>query len=212
MKYGFDWTPDFDATMQSEVRRGERAVTRGIRAAEQDLKSRWRNQIRQAGLGRKLANTIRSKSYPGSAESLGAAAVVWSKAPHIVGAYEHGVTIRASDGFWLAIPTEAAGRARGGRRMTPGDWERQNGIRLRFVYRPGQAALLVADDARTTKKGLARQKRGRRRKDGILTGAQTVVVFVLVPQAKLKKRLNLERAAQQVAGNVPGLIGQFWRN
>ena len=53
--------------------------------------------------------------------SLNAAAVVWSKAPLIIGAHDAGPLIRAKNGVWLAIPTPAAGKALGGRRITAGN-------------------------------------------------------------------------------------------
>ena len=101
---------------------------------------------------------------------------------------------------WLAIPLPAAGAGRGGRRITPGEWQFRTGIRLRFVYRRGRTALLVADEARVRKRGTVARKGGRRRqRDGILPGAQTVPVFLLVPQVTLQKRLNLYPAAERIA-------------
>jgi hypothetical protein len=40
--------------------------------------------------------------------SLNAAAVVWSKAPVIIGAHDAGALIRSKNGLWLAIPTASA--------------------------------------------------------------------------------------------------------
>jgi hypothetical protein len=61
----------------------------------------WRMQITGAGLGTRLANSIRSQTFPRSGESLDAAALVWSKAPVIVGAHDTGPLIRSRNGFWL---------------------------------------------------------------------------------------------------------------
>jgi hypothetical protein len=83
-------------------------------------------------------------------------------------------------------------------------------MRLRFVYRPGKASLLVADDARINSAGLARRKGGRRRKDGILTGAQTVVIFFLVPQVSIRKKLDLIRDAETVAAQLPDAMALGW--
>ena len=79
-----------------------------MREAGTDLKTAWRGQITQAGLGRRLSNSIRSQTYPKAGDSLKAAALVWSKAPVIIGAHDTGPLIRSKDGFWLAIPTAAA--------------------------------------------------------------------------------------------------------
>ena len=110
MKFGLDITPELVAVMAAEVKAGEKAVSAAMREAGTDLKSAWRGQITQAGLGRRLANSIRSQTYPKAGESLNAAALVWSKAPVIVGAHDTGPLIRSKDGFWLAIPTAAAGK------------------------------------------------------------------------------------------------------
>ena len=200
----------FVAEMLREIEAGERAVTRvmdGVKTAVQD---NWRGQIQSAGLGSRLANTIRGQRYPQTGQSLNAAALIWSKAPEIIGSHERGDIIRSKDGFWLSIPTAAAGTGAGGRRLTVGEWEKRRGMRLRFVYRPGKASLLVADDARVNKGGQARRKGGRRRKDGILTGAQTVVIFFLVPQVSIRKKLDLMRDAEMIAGQVPGMIAAAW--
>ena len=130
--------------------------------------------------------------FPKAGASLNAAAVVWSKAPVIVGAHDAGPLIRSKNGFWLAIPTPAAGKALGGRRITPGAWERKTGLRLRFVYRRTGPSLLVADAARLNSRGLAaasRSKTGR--------GQVTAPIFLLVPQVKLPKRLDLARDAER---------------
>ncbi|WP_412509878.1 DUF6441 family protein, partial [Roseovarius sp. SYSU LYC5161] len=135
MKLGLDISADLGAAMAAEVKAGEKAVTAAMRAAGTGLKTDWRGQITGAGLGQRLSRTIRSEQYPKGQPSLNAAALVWSKAPQIIRAHGTGPLIRSKDGFYLAIPTQAAGRGRGGARLTPGEWERRRGLRLRFVYR-----------------------------------------------------------------------------
>jgi hypothetical protein len=204
MKLGLDITPDLVALMAAEIKAGEKAVTTAMREAGTDLKSAWRGQITQAGLGRRLSSSIRSQTYPRSGESLKAAALVWSKAPVIVGSHDAGPLIRSKDGFWLAIPTEAAGRGLRGGRITPSEWERRRGLRLRFVYRRRGPSLLVAD-GRLNSRGLgvaSRSKTGR--------GRSTVPIFLLVPQVKLAKRLNLARDVDRAHAAVPGLIVANW--
>ncbi|ALI55974.1 DUF6441 family protein [Celeribacter marinus] len=204
MKLGLEITPDLVAVMAAEIKAGEKAVSAAMREAGTDLKSAWRGQITQAGLGRRLSNSIRSQTYPRSGDSLKAAALVWSKAPQIIGAHDAGPLIRSKDGFWLAIPTPAAGRGLRGGRITPGEWERRRGLRLRFVYRRRGPSLLVADGRLNNRgQGVAsRSKAGR--------GRSTVPIFLLVPQVKLRKRLNLERDADRVQAAVPGLIVANW--
>ncbi|SLN77652.1 hypothetical protein ROA7023_04463 [Roseisalinus antarcticus] len=85
MKLKLDIDPDIVAMMAAEVAAGERAVTATMHEAGTGLKSAWRTQITGAGLGTRLANSIRSQNFPRSGQSLDAAALVWSKAPLILG-------------------------------------------------------------------------------------------------------------------------------
>ncbi len=205
MKLKLDIGPDIVAMMQAEIAAGEKAVTAAMREAGTGLKTSWRGQITGAGLGRRLANSIRSQTCPKAGESLDAAALVWSKAPVIIGAHDTGPLIRSKTGFWLAIPTEAAGRGLRGGKITPGEWERRRGLRLRFVYRRRRPSLLVADMARLNTRGQAvasRAKTGR--------GQVTAPIFLLVPQVKLPKRLDLARDAERAHDAVPGLVVANW--
>ena len=204
MKLDLSVTGDIVNVMRAEVLAGEKAVTTAMRVAGAGLKSDWRAQITRARLGQRLANTIRSKTYPAAGESLEAAALIWSNAPQIIGAHDTGPLIRSKDGFWLAIPTPAAGKGTRGKALTPGEWERRRGLRLRFVYRRGGPSLLVAD-GRLNSRGLgvaSRSKTGR--------GKATVPIFLLVPQVKLAKRLDLARDADRAQAAVPGLIVANW--
>jgi hypothetical protein len=200
------------ALMEADIDAAERAVTTGIREAGVELQRAWRGQITGAGLGERLARTIRLNVYPRAGQSIGAAALVFSRASELVDVFDQGVTIRSKHGFYLAIPTAAAGaKGAGGKRITPGGWERRTGMRLRFVYRRYRPSLLVADDARLTIRGRAAVKGGRRRRDGMLTGAQTIPIFILVPQVKLRKRLDLDRAANAAQARLPMLILARWQ-
>lgn len=204
MKLGVNIVGDLVRIMVAETRAGEKAVTTAMREAGTGLKSAWRAQITGAGLGARLARTIRSEQFPEGRPSLNAAALVWLKAPVIVGAHDTGPLIRSKNGFWLAIPTPAAGKSLRGGRITPGEWERRTGLRLRFVYRRTGPSLLVAE-GRLNKKGRAvasRSKTGR--------GLATVPIFLLVPQVRLPKRLDLARDAERVRDAVPRLIVANW--
>ena len=89
-------------------------------------------------------------------------------------------------------------------RITPAEWERRRGMRLRFVYRRCGPSLLVAD-GRLNSRGLgvaSRAKTGR--------GRSTVPIFLLVPQVKLAKRLHLARDAEWVQAAIQGRIVANW--
>ena len=217
MKLTFRSEEDLQAELYREYRKGERAVTRAVEQAGRAVKRNWRRQIRAAQFGGRLANTIRARRYPEHTVSMNAAALVWSKAPEILSAHERGALIRSQDGFWLAIPTRDALRGTGGNRITPGEWERKNNRRLQFVYPekwlrrlagPRHAVLMDIGGAPLrerimTKKGLHR-KAPRVRK-------RAIIMFVLVPQVRLKKRLDLMREAEAVAASIPSAIARKWR-
>lgn len=196
--------PDIVALMREEIATGERAVSKAIREAGTRLTSAWRGQITGAGLGTRLARSIRSEQYPKGKPSLNAAALVWSKAPVILGAHNTGPLIRSKNGFWLAIPTPAAGTSARGGRISPGEWERRTGLRLRFIYRRQGPSLLVVE-GRFNTKGRAvasRSKTGR--------GLLTAPIFLLVPQVRLEKRLNLAKDAEKLWPAIPKMIAANW--
>lgn len=205
MKLNISFSPDLVALMRAEVAAGQKAVSITMAQAGAGLKSAWRGQITGGGLGQRLANTIRSQTYPKGKNSLDAAALVWSNAPVIIGAHDTGPLIRSGNGFWLAIPLPAAGKALGGKRITPGMWEQKTGLRLRFVYCSRGPSLLVADAVRLNTRGQAavsKSKTGR--------GQVTAPIFLLVRQVKLPKRLDLARDAERAQAAIPGSIVRNW--
>lgn len=202
---------DLGRIMAEEVRAAEQAVTKGVGEATEGLKTELRTQITNAGLGPRLARTWRSETYPRGQASISAAGLVWSKAPGIIRIYEDGATIRSKNGFFLAIPTAAAGRyGDGGRKITPGGWERRTGQRLRFVYRRNAASLLVADNmrARTGKRGGYSRASAAALRSG--RGLVTVPIFILVPQVSVRKRLDVVSAAERWVDRLPGLVTRNW--
>ena len=200
------------AGFETEMRRIEQAVAAGVKEAGEGLKGELRRQVVTAGLGQRLARTWRSRTYPNRGHD--AAALVWSKAPQIVRAFDEGAVIRSRKGFWLAIPTPAAPkRGPTGKRITPGMVERMYGRRLRFVYRPNGPSLLVMDGmvARGGQRGGFRmattRKASKRRGEFVATsGLATVVMFFLVPQVRMPKRLDVARAAETWSARMPALI------
>lgn len=210
MRITVDIDGDLQAMMADEAAAGERAVSSAMRNAGTALKMAWRQQVVGAGLGVRLGNAARSETYPQGKNSLNASALVWSKAPKIYGAFEHGAVIRSRSGFWLAIPLPAAGKGPRGARITPGVWENRTGRRLRFVYRSGRTALLVDDGTRRSAGSRLRSGQFGPRTARAFKN-RTVPMFVLVPQVTLRKRLNLFSAADAAAQMLPASIVSRWR-
>ncbi len=199
------------ADMQAELRRIERAVPDGVKAAGDGLKGSLRKQVIAAGLGARLSRTWRGKTYVN--RGYNAASLVWSKAAQIVRAFDEGVVIKGKGGNWLAIPTPAAPkRGTNGKRITPATFPTARHGPLRMVRRSGRSALLVVDGVRVSAQSgrVGRQAKGggRTKSGGYKQGIATVAMFVLVPRVKLKKRLNVARAAESWARRLPRLIGR----
>ncbi len=203
------------AEMQAEQRHIERSVPNGIKAAGDGLKGSLRKQVIAAGLGARLSRTWRGRAY--NNQGYNAASLVWSKAPRIIYAFDEGVTIRSKDGFWLAIPTAAARNLSiGGKRINPSNFPEHRFGPLRFVYRRGKSSLLVVDDvrvnAKTGRTGRRAKGGGRTKSGSYKQGIATVAMFVLVPQVKLRKRLDIAGAVRQWTGRLPDLVAQHMRS
>lgn len=206
------------AFMAEEVRKTTEGVSNAVRTAALGAKAEVRAQVTGAGLGTKLANTVRSESYPRGRPSIEAAGLIYTRAPNILESFEKGSRIRSQDGFFLAIPTPEAGATglsrEGGRsRLTPGSWERRTGRKLRFVYRAGAPSLLVADNMRLGRAGKSgvriAQANESRRKGGVATrlaGRTTVVIFVLVPQVRMPKKLDIAGVGERWAARLPSIL------
>ncbi|WP_137803395.1 DUF6441 family protein [Caulobacter sp. 3R27C2-B] len=197
------------------------ATAEGTELLKQDLRADTADH-----LSVRLAKSWRSRLYPMGQSSLDPAGWVWTKVPKLVDAFDRGVTIKSASGLWLAIPTPAAGakgytrdsvgRAYGARpkleRVTPGGFERRTGLRLRFVFKSRRVSFLVVDGARYDSRGRAAPLKARGRHARLYRdGGKTIVVFILVPQAKLKKRLDVAGAAARAEARMPALLTKHWR-
>jgi len=203
---------DLEQHMKAEVMAAGRAVVAGTRRAADGLKQEMRTQVTSAGLGRRLANSWRGRTYEN--KKLDAAGRVWTRAPTIMRAFDEGVTIKSKKGLWLAIPTPAAPRRGvGGKRISPSTFPEHRFGPLRFVYRgSGKPSLLVVDGlrARGGKRGGFSKPGKRARATG--QGLTTVVMFIMVPQVRLRKRLDFTGAGRRWQRRLPRLIANAWQD
>ena len=157
-----------------------------------------------AGLGRRLANSWRDRHYPN--QKLDAASLVYAKAPQIIRAFDEGGVIRSRRGRFLAIPTENAPKKGTDGKQISRHIPRAS-LRAAPVcaaakrpFAPGGGRAFSASFSRKNAelRGFRRATdRARARRDGLAT----VVMFVLVPQVKLRKRLDVARSAQRCLGD-----------
>lgn len=202
---------DLHKFMEQQKVAAENAVTAGVAEITDRIKNDLRGQVAGAGLGSKLAKSWQAKLYPKGRKSIDAAGWVFSKAPKLIRAFDEGTLIKSKDGFFLAIPTEAAPkRGVGGKRITPSNFPEHSLGRLRFVYRPGRISLLVVDNLRagTGKRGGFRKASESALKTG--RALATVVMFFLVPQVKLRKRLDYKAVVNRWEPQLPQTILKHW--
>jgi hypothetical protein len=214
--------------LQEELRAGERAVTRGVRAETERLKTELRQQVTAAfgERSRGIANAWRSRVFPQSGESLGAAGIVWTKVPNIIDAFERGAVIRARSGRFLAIPTgfNRQGGRRGAKpRVTPQQMVASRKAFLR-PFRSGRGfvwCLPVRQGERVGRRrapliagGLVAVATGRRKAAAAwqqsLLAQGFVPMFLLLPEVRLGKRLDAQRAGNQALARLPAEIVRQW--
>jgi hypothetical protein len=211
---------DLNAIMAAEIKASEAAVTAAVGEAGLGLQRELRAQIAGAGLGRRLANAVRFNLYPDKGTSLSAAAFVYARpgkggrggAADIVAAFEEGVLIRRNGGHWLAIPTANVPRRARGRRATPADLEsapRFGGLgqdlELVPTNRPG-VMLLVQPVVRAKNGRGFRPATPRRLQAG--REREFVVMFILVRQVRLGKRLDWKAPTDAWAAKLPDLVAR----
>lgn len=195
-----------------ELARRMRRAT-GAAGREVQLQARSQTFAAFSRLGKKkLGNAWRGKLYPATDEpTLSPAYVVYSKAPKIVDAFERGATIVPRHGRFLAIPTKETGRnIRSSRKglLTPALWIKENGVALRFVPMP-YGGVLIADLQRFKRVRMSkRQKLAGVPKTFIARRQKPQVMFVLLRQTTLRKRLDIRGLAQRAGGVYRNTVGQ----
>lgn len=195
---------DLKKDMERQIKVLDRAIVEGLGQAAKDLKLDIRSQISAAGLGRRLGNTIRDKVYPNN--GVRPAAFIYSQSPDIVRAFDQGITIRARNSTWLAIPTKNVPRFWGKYRTTPkrllqNPFYKKN---LRFVPVDSETALLVIP------RGIQKKRKNRSLNKSARREVRDTVLFVLKKQVKINKRLNIFPLADKHVERIPSLIDRAW--
>ena len=184
-----------------------------IRRAAVELQSELRRQASGAGLGRGVANAWRVDFYPQPSRIR--AALVWTKAPKIIRAFDADTVIVPKAGRYLAIPTENVParrgfRGAGRRKMGPREVEAHFGQKLALVpslAQPGTLLLVMEGVRARSGRGVRRATRGRMRQG---RAVRRFVMFVLVRQARLARRLDVRGAAARAGARLQThLAGAF---
>jgi hypothetical protein len=231
-------TADVRGLLAGEVAAGERAARGAVTDTGRWTQEQLRGQVR-SGFGARsarLANTWRLAVYPTSVPTLRPAALVSSRAPAIIDAFDRGAVIRPrGGGRYLAVPLEA--NRRGGLRTSrprvtpaqmaasraafllplPGSRNRLWCLRVTQAQRRSRAGRvsdmavagnLVQVGARGTTLRGTYLSRGRLTQRLLAQGF--VPMFLLLPKVQLTKRLDVKGAAERGLRRLPGRFVAAW--
>jgi hypothetical protein len=183
-------TADADRLVRSYLTAGTQAIATVTKRLERKLET-----ATQAAVPGRLWRAWQSSTYPKSGPAQDPVGTIWLKG----GARTRGAVafwtqpgaIRGKSGQFLAIPLPAAGSRGRARNLTPGEWERAHGVKLKFIYRRGRASLLVAENAVLSgRKQVARPNTPRRIAAG--RANTTVPIFVLLPMVKFRNAFAID--------------------
>ncbi|QIG79987.1 DUF6441 family protein [Stakelama tenebrarum] len=179
----------------------KRAHMLGMRATIKGAQEEFRDDVLAAGLGHRLAKTVRRDVYPETGSSMSPAGVVYAapgkpgsrSAAAILGHYQRGTSITPALGNWLLIPTKEVPK-RGGRGwrspMTAQEVEAMFGRRLQWVKQPnGNYHLFL------------RRRRGKK--------VKSLLMFVAVRDVPGNKRLDFDAIWRNWGARLPGNIAAF---
>ncbi|RKQ68946.1 hypothetical protein DES40_1722 [Litorimonas taeanensis] len=193
------------------------AIERGAMDAAYRMEGRGKRALRgdveRGGLGPKLAKTWRARVFPSRALSMEPKVRFDNKAAVIINAFETGETIKSGAGHYLPIPTadflsSISARARSQNRKNLIKLAESRFGRLRLIPVKGKKiGLLVADGLQKSrsKRGGYRTASDTARRTG---RTEDVVLFVLVPQARLKKRLNYKAIERDLAADWSAFLAR----
>ncbi|MBK6800368.1 MAG: hypothetical protein IPG83_02455 [Novosphingobium sp.] len=213
-------------------RRIEYAALKATHRAAEMVKSRVRQDMSAAGLGRlgqALGSTsdFRKGQVYREAGGWSASGVVYvrSKSERTVGAieaYTRGANIRPVKSPWLWIPTDniqrMVGRGKDRRRLTPSLWK-SSGLEsrigpLEMIKSVNGYPLLVVKTGAVAMTGKARSLRGRLKSGRAPKGFQNrdfIVAFIGIPFTSRTARVSISRIAREVMTQLPRLYAEALR-
>ncbi len=215
--------------MQAEIRAVAAGLRRAVAATGKEVQSELRAQARAGGFrdgGRSIANSWRLAVYPSSASAptFRPAAVVSSRMPDAVTAFDSGKPIVVRNANVLAIPT-AANAIRGSRvRITPQQMKQAKGETFYLRSKNNPAVTLWCIKVRGASNVGRRMASGKLRPGrlrlfvgsgvGVLTGNRKgqqaflratlakgfLPMFILMRRVSLRKRLDVAGVRARAAG------------
>lgn len=210
-------------------------VTGAMADTTDDVKNAFRDQVRAAGLGDRLANAVRGIAYPNRAgrRSLSPAGWIYAQpskdgrgAAAIIESYSRETMIVARQGRrFLAVPTDDCPRKRTGAALTPDEVEQKFGRRLQFISPADKGfrtpstrqkavgylvlkGLVVRKATGRWRNATAREREGRTRNP---RPVQAVIMFSLQKWVKKSKRVDLAQPAAVAEQRFETNLNARWR-
>lgn len=217
-----------DGSFEHEVAAARGDVIQALGLSMEELADGLVSQLQQDFLQSGLRNAARLKGAAwrrklyGAGTSLEPAAMVYSKIPLIIQAFENGQVIRARGAKGLLIPNPQVwpgGRVRRGTRGGAGLGSLWAQAEARFgplhvVKRPGKTTLVVAEARESARRpGTFRKASAtalRKASEGRASGLATIVVFVIAKEADQDKRLKSDVIKARAQRNAPGRMDQLF--
>lgn len=192
------------STWHSDLRE---AVLTANRAAVEEAsiwgRDKFRADLRNAGLG-SLEKTWRTDLFPRRGLAWDPAALIYSNADIIVGAFDEGATIRPRDGGKLAIPlpyfNERLPKTRNQHTKSEVELAKQMYGEENLVVLPADgtrpAIIALRSGTITTTGRISKRKLLKSGKHGKKAGV--IPLLVLVDEVHLKKRLDIQAGFREV--------------
>jgi len=224
--------------VRGQMRAAKKAAAVGIRKAAKGLHKEVKAHVRGAGF-KGLARPWRAKHFRKGRTAFDVASLVYVRADegvrHAVWALEHGDTMRAKNGRFLVIPTgfnKPKGQRKSKERylISPAEMVAMKKWTYTKKTSDGQGLvwfLRVTEAAKKTRSGrvqrlafaggmaLGGRNRGdvgsgRGRRVGKILKEGAVPMFILLPQVRVQKQLNIQRIADRWQPRAVDYVLQEW--
>jgi len=216
--------------LEAEERRARRAIETGIRETAEGLRQDLKAHMKEAGLPG-LAPVWKMKFLPGRHSAWNSAAFVYPDGVRVreaIWAFENGATIRAAGGRHLAIPTgynKPRGWRKSGAKPLISAKDMAAMKRWSFVKKTKDGRglvwfLRVTRAQEQTKRGKVRDLAyaggvrmvgsGRVRRTKAILEAGAVPMFLLLPQVRLAKRLDIAGIVGRWKDKLVERVIQAW--
>jgi hypothetical protein len=186
---------------------GTETIAEATRGLEQGLETLTREAV-----GGRLWRAWKSRIYPdrGGPARNPAGEVFVNGGERSRGAmvfFSRAGRIQPRGGRLLWFPLPAAGPRGRDRLLTPEEWEAKHGVKLRPVFRPGHAPLLVLDrGVLSGRKQVGVPNTPGRRGRG--RGDVTIPMFVGMPNVAFANRFAVEPEVERWGGRIPGIFAR----